>query len=55
MSQCLKLLYLFPVQDVLVLVQLQGVPVQGGGGHRSQYRGVQLQELLQEEGSLGEN
>ena len=55
MSQCLKLLYLFPVQDFLILVQLQGVPAQGEGGHRPQCRGVQLQELLQEEGSKGEN
>ena len=53
MSQYLKILYLFPVQEFLVLVQLQGVPAQGGGGHQSQYRGVQLQELLQEEGSIG--
>ena len=37
MSQYLKLLYLFLVQDFQVLVQLQGVPAQGGGGHQSQY------------------
>ena len=43
------------MQDFLVLVQLQGVPAQGGGGHQPQYRGVQLQELLREEGSIGEN
>ena len=55
MSQYLKILYLFPVQEFLVLVQLQGVPAQGGGGHQSQYRGVQLQELLKEEGSIGGN
>ena len=55
MSQYLKHLYLFLVQDFLVLVQLHGVPAQGGGGHQPQYRGVQLQELLQEEGSIGEN
>ena len=55
MSQYLKILYLFPVQEFLVLVQLQGVPAQGGGGHQSQYRGVQLEELLHEEGSKGEN
>ena len=45
----------FPVQDFLVLVQLQGVPAQGGGGHLPQYRGVQLQERLKEEGSIGKN
>jgi len=55
MSQYLKILYLFPVQEFLVQVQLQGVPAQGGGGHQSQYRGVQLQELLQEGGSIGGN
>ena len=43
------------MQDFLVLVQLQGVPAQGGGELLPQYRGVQLQELLQEEESIGEN
>ena len=61
---CFYILDQEPVSETFVFVSCAGFSgigaatgrtSSGGGGHLSQYRGVQLQELLQEEGSIGEN
>ena len=60
---CFYILDQEPVSETFVFVSCAGFSSTGaatgstssGRRRTSQYRGVQLQELLQEEGSIGEN